>query len=66
MVSSFPPCRPRPLELTAADELLALENIDIIRNNGFELAVDEEAPRKGDIIENDVYGSWLTDDEIED
>ena len=31
-----------------------------------ELAVDEEAPRKGDIMENDVYGSWLSDDEIED
>lgn len=31
-----------------------------------EPAGDEEAPRKGDIMENDVYGSWLSDDEIED
>ena len=27
---------------------------------------DEEAPRKPDIMENDAYGSWLSDDEIED
>lgn len=28
---------PRPLELTASDELLALENIEILRQNGFEI-----------------------------
>ncbi|TDL18204.1 DNA mismatch repair protein MutL [Rickenella mellea] len=35
--------QPRPLELTAADELLAAENIDILRSNGFEIATDESA-----------------------
>ncbi|EIW78024.1 hypothetical protein CONPUDRAFT_61519 [Coniophora puteana RWD-64-598 SS2] len=29
--------RPQPLELTAADELLAMENIDVLRQNGFEV-----------------------------
>ncbi|KDQ18354.1 hypothetical protein BOTBODRAFT_127226 [Botryobasidium botryosum FD-172 SS1] len=36
--------RPRPLELTAADELVAIENAQILRNNGFEISVDEDAP----------------------
>ncbi|KAK0466391.1 uncharacterized protein EV420DRAFT_1511385 [Desarmillaria tabescens] len=29
--------RPQPLELTAADELLALEHLDILKQNGFEV-----------------------------
>lgn len=33
--------RPQPLELTAADELLATDNIEILRQNGFEVAADE-------------------------
>ena len=37
--------RPRPLELTATDEILAEENIDVLRANGFEVTVDEEADR---------------------
>ncbi|KAI0706957.1 hypothetical protein C8Q76DRAFT_681916 [Earliella scabrosa] len=36
--------RPQTLELTAADELVALENIDVLRQNGFELDVSEERP----------------------
>lgn len=32
--------RPQPLQLTAADELLAIENIDVLRRNGFEVDVD--------------------------
>jgi len=31
------PCRPRPLHLTAADELIAVENTDILRRNGFDV-----------------------------
>jgi len=31
------------LELTAADELLAIENMDVLRQNGFEVEVDEDA-----------------------
>ena len=29
--------RPQSLELTAADELLAIENIEVLRQNGFEI-----------------------------
>ncbi|KAI0716220.1 MutL C terminal dimerization domain-containing protein, partial [Earliella scabrosa] len=36
--------RPQTLELTAADELVALENIDVMRQNGFELDVSEQRP----------------------
>ena len=32
------------LELTAADELVALEHADVLRQNGFELALDADAP----------------------
>ncbi|KAH9942864.1 MutL C terminal dimerization domain-containing protein, partial [Amylocystis lapponica] len=39
--------RPRPLELTAADALLATENMDVLRQNGFELDVDEDAAPGG-------------------
>jgi len=35
--------RPRPLELTAADELVAIENMHMLQQNGFELVVDETA-----------------------
>ncbi|KIL56445.1 hypothetical protein M378DRAFT_89291 [Amanita muscaria Koide BX008] len=35
--------KPRPLELTAADELVAIENIDVLVDNGFEVEVDETA-----------------------
>ncbi|KLO10376.1 hypothetical protein SCHPADRAFT_832663 [Schizopora paradoxa] len=40
--------RPRPLELTAADELIAIENADVLRENGFEISVandDEDRSR---------------------
>ena len=30
-------CRPKDLELTASDELLALDNLEILRQNGFEI-----------------------------
>lgn len=32
------PYRPQPLHLTAADELIAVENMDILKRNGFEVA----------------------------
>ncbi|EMD32702.1 hypothetical protein CERSUDRAFT_161174 [Gelatoporia subvermispora B] len=35
--------RPQALELTASDELLATENIDVLRQNGFEVEIDENA-----------------------
>ncbi|KAL5513934.1 hypothetical protein ACEPAG_2695 [Sanghuangporus baumii] len=52
--------KPRPLELTAADELLALENIDVLKSNGFEITVDETAePSQGRIrlVAQPVSGS---------
>jgi DNA mismatch repair protein PMS2 len=30
--------RPRPLELGAAEELIALDHVDILQKNGFEIA----------------------------
>ncbi|KAI0338661.1 DNA mismatch repair protein MutL [Trametopsis cervina] len=32
--------RPRVLELTAADQLLAIDNVEILRRNGFEIDID--------------------------
>ena len=34
--------RPQTMELTASDELLAMENIAVLRQNGFEVEVDGE------------------------
>ena len=32
------------LELTAADELVALENMSVLQQNGFEVAIEEDQP----------------------
>ncbi|KAF8435426.1 MutL C terminal dimerization domain-containing protein [Boletus edulis BED1] len=40
--------RPQPLQLTAADEMLAVENMDVLRLNGFELEQVEERETFGD------------------
>lgn len=32
------------LELTAADELVALENMHVLQQNGFEVGLEEEQP----------------------
>jgi DNA mismatch repair protein PMS2 len=37
------PVRARILELTASDEVVAMENIDVLKLNGFELSVTENA-----------------------
>ncbi|KAJ3812661.1 histidine kinase-like ATPase [Lentinula aff. lateritia] len=42
---------PRPLELTASDELVALENLDVLRLNGFELEVVSDAQEEEEDIE---------------
>ncbi|TFK51203.1 DNA mismatch repair protein MutL [Heliocybe sulcata] len=40
--------RPEALELTTADELLAIENLEVLRQNGFDISVDEDAaPGRG-------------------
>ena len=43
VAKSYFPSRRQPLELTAADELSAMENIDVLRRNGFEIEIDEAA-----------------------
>jgi hypothetical protein len=37
-------CRPRVLELTAADELVALENMVVLQHNGFEVGLEVDQP----------------------
>ena len=37
-------CRPRVLELTAADELVALENMVVLQQNGFEVGLEMDQP----------------------
>lgn len=37
-------CRPRVLELTAADELVALENMAVLQQNGFEVGLEVDQP----------------------
>ncbi|KZT30069.1 DNA mismatch repair protein MutL [Neolentinus lepideus HHB14362 ss-1] len=40
--------RPEALELTTADELLVIENLGVLHQNGFDIAVDEDAvPGRG-------------------
>nr|XP_018267240.1 uncharacterized protein I303_01225 [Kwoniella dejecticola CBS 10117]OBR89398.1 hypothetical protein I303_01225 [Kwoniella dejecticola CBS 10117] len=43
--------KPRPLQLTAGDEIVAMENLDILSKNGFDVKVDEDAlPGRGERI----------------
>ncbi|CAK5277927.1 unnamed protein product [Mycena citricolor] len=62
--------RPRQLELTAGDELLALENVEVLQQNGFEVATEaNEAPGRrlrltGQPVSKDTVfdmkGGWTT------
>lgn len=49
----------RPLDLPAAEELVAMENLDILAANGFGVAVDEEAPvgRRVKLVAQPVSGN---------
>lgn len=40
----MPPCRPKTLELSLVDEMVAMEHVDTIKSKGFGLQVDAEAP----------------------
>ncbi|WWC86301.1 uncharacterized protein L201_001174 [Kwoniella dendrophila CBS 6074] len=43
--------KPRPLQLTAGDEIVAMENLDILSKNGFDVKIDEDAlPGRGERI----------------
>ena len=35
-------CRPRRLSFSAADRLVAMENLEVLQRNGFEVAVSED------------------------
>jgi len=43
-------CRPERLELTAADEVLAAENIDILKRNGFEVVRQLDDDEEGRLL----------------
>jgi DNA mismatch repair protein PMS2 len=39
------------MQLTAGDEIVAMENLDVLKANGFEVDVDEEqAPGRGERV----------------
>ncbi|KAK7677860.1 hypothetical protein QCA50_019172 [Cerrena zonata] len=40
--------RPQPIELAASDELLAIDNVEVLRQNGFEIEVNETAAEECD------------------
>ncbi|OCF30386.1 hypothetical protein I316_07993, partial [Kwoniella heveanensis BCC8398] len=43
--------KPRALQLTAGDEIVAMENLDILHRNGFDVKVDDDAlPGRGEKI----------------
>lgn len=43
--------RPRPMQLTSADEIVAMENLEVLEANGFKVGVDEDAaPGRGERI----------------
>ncbi|KAG8215650.1 hypothetical protein J3R82DRAFT_7521 [Butyriboletus roseoflavus] len=51
--------RPQELQFTAADEMLALENIDVLKLNGFELERAEEREIFGDEREEGSEGARM-------
>ncbi|ORY23204.1 hypothetical protein BCR39DRAFT_501064 [Naematelia encephala] len=43
--------KPRPLQLTAGDEITAMESLDVLRINGFDVEIDEDAaPGRGERV----------------
>ena len=38
---AYSPNRPKSLELTAADEIIAQDNLDVLRRNGFEIDIED-------------------------
>lgn len=60
-------CRPKKLDLTAADEMVVLENMEVLRRNGFELALlDGSAYARGDGISGDGGDDINNDIGVED
>lgn len=46
--------RPRELELTAADELVAIENISVLKQNGFEILVEDDEKPVGGVDDTEI------------
>lgn len=43
--------KPRPVQLTAGDEITAIENLEVLRSNGFEVKVNDDAlPGRGERV----------------
>lgn len=40
------PPRPQPLRLSAADEVMAIDNMDVLNRNGFEIVIDDSEGRE--------------------
>ncbi|KAF5368077.1 hypothetical protein D9758_004384 [Tetrapyrgos nigripes] len=49
--------RPQALELTASDELVAIENLDVLRSNGFELEVRKDPDIE--MLDNEMSGTQM-------
>ncbi|XP_065887523.1 mismatch repair endonuclease PMS2-like [Dysidea avara] len=52
--------QPLPLELTAVNEDILLDNIDIFKRNGFEFSIDQQAPptKRVKLIGHSVSKDW--------
>ncbi|BFZ59424.1 ATP-binding mismatch repair protein [Saitoella coloradoensis] len=44
VIQHQPLVRPKALDLTAIEELVVAENLDVVRRNGFEVVVDDDGP----------------------
>ncbi len=55
--------RPQPLELTAANETILLDNLDIFLKNGFEFITDEEGMYKNIFSQTYTYISCFQSSE---
>jgi hypothetical protein len=51
--------RPQTLELTASDELVAIENLDVLKRNGFELEVREDPDSDVEMVDDESSGSQM-------
>jgi DNA mismatch repair protein PMS2 len=61
-----PLIQPRPLELSAADEMVVMDNLDIFKANGFEFKVDPDGPPTQRVALSAYYFSKGTEFGTED
>jgi hypothetical protein len=54
------PNRPRPLDLSASDRLMALENLEVLQSNGFDVVLEkDEDAMEEDENEGGVQGRLM-------